>query len=121
MDDAAAPVGKSATRVAASAPPVVQAAAPVAVSRAKGRPVGKRKAVKVMAELLPAPTGAQVYAARIAAGQSQTEAANVVGANRPATWSYYEGSITPMPALAWTWYLLATGQHPAMGLKKKRT
>ena len=111
----------AATPVAASAPPVGESAIPVAVSRPKGRPFGKdRKPLRVMAELLPVPTGAQIMAARLAAGQTQTQAAKVIGSNRTARWSDYEGEVTSMPAASWTWYLLATEQHPVLGLKKKR-
>ena len=103
----------AATPVAASAPPVGESAIPAAVSRPKGR-------LRVTAELLPVPTGAQIMAARLAAGQTQTQAAKVIGSNRTARWSDYEGEVTSMPAASWTWYLLATEQHPVLGLKKKR-
>ena len=121
MSDAATPVAASAPPVGESAIPVAQSAGPVTVSRPKGRPFGKdRKPLRVMAELLPVPTGSQIMAARLAAGQTQTQAAKVIGSNRTARWSDYEGEVTSMPAASWTWYLLATGQHPALGLKKKR-
>ena len=70
--------------------------------------------------LLPAPTPTEIRAARAATGQSQTEAAAIVGHSRWQTWSDWEGGVKPMPALTWTWYLLATGQHPRARLVKRR-
>jgi hypothetical protein len=115
MDDAATPV-------AASAPRVAESAGPVAVSRAKGRPHGKvHKAPVIPYDLLPSPTADQVRDARAAAGQTQLQAAAVIGARQSVKWAQYEGGRYVMPAASWTWYLLATGQHPSLGLKKKRT
>ncbi len=71
-------------------------------------------------ELLPAPSPTQVAGARAAAGHTQAKAAALIGVNRWQTWSEYEGGKSPMPALSWTFYLLATGQHPELQLASRR-
>ncbi len=73
-----------------------------------------------MDALLPAPTPDQIAAARAATGANQTEAARVTGHSRQQTWSDWERGVKPMPALTWTWYLLATGQHPNVRLTGRR-
>lgn len=71
-------------------------------------------------QLLPAPTAQQVAGARAAAGHTQRQAATLIGASRWQTWSGYEGGHAQMPALAWTWYLLASGQHAELQLAVRR-
>lgn len=72
-----------------------------------------------LTELLDPPSPEEVKAARIAAGHTQAQAAETVGFSRKATWSDYEGP-KQMPSLHWTWYLLATGQHPTAVLSRAR-
>lgn len=43
----------------------------------------------------------------------------MVGLSRWQSWSDYEGG-KPIPALAWTFYLLATDQHAVARLSKRR-
>lgn len=71
-----------------------------------------------MNALQPTPTADQVRAARTAAGHTQAQAAAAVGLKRWNTWAEYEGG-KPMPALTWSWYLLATGQHPGAELRAR--
>ena len=82
--------------------------------RKRGRPPNKPPdpAGLALAALLPEPIGSEIRAARKRAGQSQHVAAAIIGCNRYATWSDYERGVVPMPALAWTMYMLAVGQHP---------
>ena len=70
-------------------------------------------------ELLPAPSADEIRAARAAAGHTQAQASALVGFRRWATWADYEAG-KPMPPLAWTWYLLSTGQHPGARLTRRR-
>lgn len=81
----------------------------------RGRPPNKPQDSSDLA-LLPEPRGPDILAARKRARHSQTAAAAVVGMSRWATWSDWERGIKPMPALAWTFYLLAVGQHPTAQL-----
>lgn len=66
--------------------------------------------------LLPQPAAEAVRAARATAGHTQAQAAAAVGLKRWQTWAEYEGG-KPMPPLTFTWYMLATGQHPAAELR----
>jgi putative transcriptional regulator len=59
------------------------------------------------------PTPAQVLAAREAAGHSQLDAAELIfGSERG--WQEYEAGRRRMHPAIWTWYLVATGQHPRL-------
>lgn len=71
--------------------------------------------------LLPQPTAEEVKAARSAiAGLTQLQAANLVGSASFQTWNYWESGKRTIPADSWALFLLATGQHPALRLAKRR-
>lgn len=76
------------------------------------------KLLERLSQLLPEPSAQQVRAARDSAGHTQVQAAATIGIGRWQTWSEYEGGKCAMPALSWTFYLLATGQHPVAALRK---
>jgi hypothetical protein len=67
--------------------------------------------------LLPSPTGAELKAARLVAGLSQSAAAELVGYTRRG-WQDAEASTTPkLQAATWTFFLLATSQHTGYVLR----
>ncbi len=67
--------------------------------------------------LLPQPTGPEVKAARLAAGLTQAEAAEIMGLHWQAV-SYAENGHRPLPLAAWVVFLLVTGQHSGYSLKR---
>lgn len=69
--------------------------------------------------LLPTPTGAEIRAAREAAGHSQAQAAALMGYGRADRVSEPERDIRPIDPARWTLYLLATGQHPHYALSQR--
>ena len=70
-----------------------------------------------MNKLLTAPpTVADIKAARLAAGLTQAQVAELVGLNWQAV-SYAENDHRPLPLAAWSLFLLATGQHSGYALK----
>ena len=68
-------------------------------------------AINLLADL-PAPTPERIAAARAAAGLSQEAATLLVGQAGRAKWSDYEAGRSPLQAVRWALFLLATGQHP---------
>ena len=84
------------------APPVAESAPPVAE----------------FLGLLSHPPPDQVREARIRAGHTLRQAAAVIGSPRPSTWAEYEADRRNIPAPIWTWYLLATDQHPTLELRQ---
>jgi hypothetical protein len=95
-----------------------------------GRPIGSKQPDSVdpdpdpeparrLFPLLEEPHPADVLAARTKAGQNQLEAAQAVGFARRWTWADYEADRRMQPAV-WTWYLLATDQHPDARLTRRR-
>jgi hypothetical protein len=77
-----------------------------------------RGAPPELAALLASPPPEDIKATRVSAGHTQVQAAAAIGSTRWQTWSEYEGGMHAMPPLAWTWYLLVTGQHPRAALRK---
>lgn len=65
---------------------------------------------------LQQPTPDQIRAARLAAGHTQAQAAEVIHSARRMTWADYEEGRRVIPLAAWELYLLRTGQHPDWGL-----
>lgn len=94
---------------------------PISTNRGDGHPPisTNRGAPPDLVELLHAPAPEDVKMTRVAAGHTQVQAAAAIGLQRWQTWSDYEGGKHQMPALSWTWYLLATGAHPVAMLKRK--
>lgn len=70
--------------------------------------------------LLPAPTPAEVRAARTAAGHSQAQAAALMGYSSHVRVSEIERGVAVCDPARWSLYLLATGQHPAYRLAPRR-
>lgn len=79
---------------------------------------------------LPAPSGEQLKAARMAAGLSQVEAAQLMGYSlqtgsrggvQSRTWQAFESAAgdRAMPGPVFALFLLLTGQHPSHGLVAK--
>ena len=66
------------------------------------------------------PTPDDVLQARQAAGQTQEEAAAVVGLSGGIRWSEYERDERRMDPVRWQLYLLVTEQHPTHQLAKRR-
>lgn len=66
------------------------------------------------------PTPDQVLAAREAAGQTQEQAADVVGLSGGIRWSEYERGVRTIDPARWQLYLLATDQHPDFRLARRR-
>ena len=66
--------------------------------------------------LLEPGTPDEIREARRRAGHSQVRAAALIGSARVMTWCEYESGKHRIPAAAWTWYLLATDQHPSLSL-----
>lgn len=58
------------------------------------------------------PTPGDVISARQHAGQSQAQAAALVGLSGAYRWSEYERGVRVPELSRWALYLLATGQHP---------
>lgn len=87
--------------------------------RALTRPQFARRAAP--SALLPVPTGDEVRVARTAAGHTQSEAAQVMGYSAWARVSEIESGRRPIDAARWTWYLLATGQHPTLAISRRAT
>ena len=69
---------------------------------------------------VPEPTPEAIKAARLAAGQSQAEAASIVGLGLGQRWYEFEASRRNMDRARWALYLLSTGQHPGYGVKRQR-
>jgi len=79
---------------------------------------------------MPSPSGETLKAARLAAGLSQVEAAELMGYPVQAgsrgglqsrTWQALESATDPrnMPGPVFTMFLLLTGQHPTLALQEK--
>lgn len=79
---------------------------------------------------LPAPSGEQLKAARMAAGLSQVEAAQLMGyalqtgsrgGAQSRTWQAFESAAgdRAMPGPVFALFLLMTGQHPSHTLVEK--
>jgi hypothetical protein len=71
------------------------------------------------------PSPENVLAARVAAGQTQAQAAALVGLSGGIRWSEYERtssgpSSRRIDAARWHLYLLLTDQHPEYRLAKRR-
>jgi transcriptional regulator with XRE-family HTH domain len=62
-------------------------------------------------KLIP-PTPAVIKAGRLAAGLTQSEAAEFVHLTRLETWSEYERGVTAMDNARWELFLVKTGQSP---------
>lgn len=65
------------------------------------------------------PTPGDVIAARQRAGQSQTQAAALVGLSGGIRWSEYERGVRVPELSRWALYLLATGQHPGASARPR--
>lgn len=68
---------------------------------------------------LPTPTPDEIRAARTAAGHTQAQAAEVMGYAALARVSEIETGRRTIDPARWTWYLLATGQHPTLRLVRR--
>ncbi len=66
------------------------------------------------------PTPDQVLAAREHAGQTQEQAAVVVGLGGGIRWSEYERGVRTIDPARWQLYLLATDQHPEFRLSRRK-
>lgn len=73
-----------------------------------------------MDPLIPQPDPEQIKAARLAAGLTQLQAANLVGSASFQTWNYWESGKRSIPADSWALFMLATDQHPALRLAKRK-
>jgi DNA-binding XRE family transcriptional regulator len=56
------------------------------------------------------PTPWQIYAARVRAGLTQAEAANLVYLQTRQAWSAYESGRLQIPLVTWELFLIKTGQ-----------
>lgn len=68
--------------------------------------------------IVPDPQG--VRAARLAAGLTQEEAAELAGLSGHARWAEYEAGIRTPAASTWELFLLKAGLHPTMRISKRK-
>ena len=61
-----------------------------------------------------------VRAARVAAGLTQAEAAEVAALGSRERWAEFESGKRQIDALRFEWFLLLTGYHPAYRLERKK-
>lgn len=59
---------------------------------------------------MPSPTPKMVLEARLAAGHTQKQSAEVVGSHRYQTWQRWELGEVSMPQAKYEYYLIKTGQ-----------
>jgi hypothetical protein len=70
-------------------------------------------------EIARVPVPGEVRAARVRAGHTQAQAAELVGLGARTRWAEYESGMTSMDAARWTLYLLLSGQHPKLTVVKR--
>lgn len=70
---------------------------------------------------MPEPTAEAVKAARLEAGLTQAQAAELLGLGHVMRWSEYERGVYGMDVARFALFLLATGQHPTLKLSRRRT
>ena len=71
-------------------------------------------------EALANPTPALIRQVRMEAGLSQLDAARSVGCSHAARWGEYEAGTVRMTICKWELFLLKTGRHPLVVLRKRR-
>lgn len=69
--------------------------------------------------LTPLPTPAEVKAARLAAGLSQPQIAELIGLHSHRTIQAWESGQNPVTPGLWALFLLAVEQHPTYAVKTR--
>ena len=64
------------------------------------------------------PDAELVKAARLKAGLSQPEAAEIIGLQSFQRWSEIERGVRPIDPIRWQWFLLMNGLHPKLKLEQ---